>query len=236
MSLTFTQTTSLIDRNCKTNTVSYPLVEKTADINLAIDKVFNLIFRASGRWQFDDSNHTDYPFIMTSLVSGQRDYSFTSDEQGNLILDIYKVMVKGTDGYYSDIYPVDQQSDKDMESFYDNRNTSGIPSRYDKTGNGIFLDAIPNYNSTNGIKVFINREGSYFTTSDTTKKAGFAGLFHEYLALEPSIRYCKRNKMFDLSDRYERDLQKMELAIQQYYRDRSKEETPIISGQSINPL
>lgn len=235
MSITFSQTLRLIDKNCKSNTVSYPLLDKTEDINLALDKVMAKIFKASGRWQYDDNNHTDYPIIMTSLISGQRDYNFVNDENGNVILDVYRVMVKNEQGYYDEIYPVDQQSDEDMASFYDGRNTTGIPSRYDKTANGIFLDAIPSYNSTNGLKVFINREGSYFTISDTTKKAGFAGLFHEYLALEPSIRYCKRNKMFDLADRYQQDLDKMDIAIQQYYRDRSKDEIPIISGTPINP-
>jgi hypothetical protein len=235
MSLNTTQTLALIDRNCHSTTASYPVADKIADINLALDKVFAIIFKAAGRWQFDDSNHTDYPFITTNLNASQRDYTFTADEQGNLILDVYKVMVKDTMGHYYEVYPVDLQSDYDMQSFYDGRNVEGIPCRYDKTANGILLDAVPSYSQTAGVKIFINREGSYFTTSDTTKKAGFAGLFHEYLALEPSARYCKRNKMFDLSDRYERDLLKMESEIKKYYRDRSRDELLTITSQTINP-
>ena len=233
MSLTKTQLNQLVDRNCKTNSVSYTVADKTADMNLALDSAFALIFRASGKWQFDDTNHTDYPIITTNMVANQRDYTFTTDEQGNLILDIYKVMVKDEQGIFHEIYPVDQQSDEYMEGFWSGQNDTGIPSRYDKTANGIFLDCIPSYNSTGGIKIFINREGSYFTTADTTKKPGFAGLFHEYLALEPSVRYCKRNKMFDLADRYERDLMKMESSIQKYYRDRSKDEVTTITSETI---
>lgn len=235
MSVNFTQLTSLIDRTCKSDNSSYPLADKTADINLALDKALSLIFKSSGRWQFDDSNHTDYPIIMTNLVSGQRDYSFVTDEQGNLILDIYKVMVKNESGLYQEIYPVDQQSDEDMAGFYDGQNITGIPNRYDKTANGIFLDAIPSYNSTNGIKIFINRESTYFTVADTTKKPGFAGLFHEYLALRPSYQYAYRNSL-PATVTLRNELEKMELDIKQYYRDRSKDEVPVLTSETINSI
>jgi hypothetical protein len=236
MSLTKTQIDALIDRNCKSNSTSYTIADKTADENLAIDEAFGVIFTSNGPWQADDPNHTDYPIITTNLVANQRDYTFTTDEQGNLILDIYKVMVKNEEEIYHEIYPVDQQSDEYMDGFWSGQNDTGIPSRYDKTANGIFLDCIPSYNSTGGLKVFINREGSYFTTSDTTKKPGFSGLFHEFVALAPSIRYCKRNSMFDLSDRYERDLEKMKLAMKKHYRDRGRDETPMISSETVNSI
>ena len=227
MSINKTQIDALIDRNCKSNSVSYPVADKTADENLAIDRVFDIIFQNSGKWQFDDSNHTDYPFIMTTLVSGQRDYTFTTDEQGNLILDIYKVMIKkgtASTDYYTEIYPIDQQSDDYTQGFWSGQNTTGIPNRYDKTANGIFLDCIPNYTVATGLKVFINREGSYFTTSDTTKTPGFAGLFHEYIALYASHLYCKRNSMFALADRYEKDIFIMEDKIANYYSERTRDE------------
>lgn len=236
MSLTKTQIDALIDRNCKSNSVSYPVADKTADENLAIDEAMAIIFTTNGKWQYDDSNHTDYPIITTNLTASQRDYAFTTDEQGNLILDIYKVMVKNEEGIFHEIYPVDQQSDEYMDGFWSGQNETGIPSRYDKTANGIFLDCIPSYNSTNGLKVFINREGSYFTTADTTKKPGFSGLFHEFVALVPSIRYCKRNKMFDLSDRYEKDLEKMTMAMKKHYRDRGRDETPMITSETVNSI
>ncbi len=235
MSINKTQIDSLIKRNCgisSDNTVAYPVADMTADENLAIDRVFDLIFKSSGRWQFDDSNHTDYPFITTNLVLGQRDYTFTTDEQGNLILDIYKVMVKTESGIYQEIYPIDQQTDVATDSLWDGQNNNGVPYRYDKTANGIFLDAIPSYNSTNGLKIFINREGSYFTTSDNTKKPGFAGIFHEYIALYPSYLYAMRNALPNKND-LKRDIEEMETKIQQHYRDRSKDETLSISGEQV---
>lgn len=69
-------------------TSSYPLKTKTRDINLAFDDYQNIVKNASGTWQMDDSNHTKYPNVKFNLVSGQQDYSFTVDEQGNQVQDI----------------------------------------------------------------------------------------------------------------------------------------------------
>jgi hypothetical protein len=208
------------------------LKEFTAMVNDALDKTFSIIFKANGKWQFDDSNHTDYPFITTALVASQRDYTFTTDEQGNLILDVYKVMIKDENGIYFELEPVDQQSDEDMAGFYSGLNATGTPSRYDKTANGIFLDCIPSYSVANGLKVFINREGSYFTTSDTTKMPGFAGLFHVYLALYASYEYAMTNSLAN-KDEIFRDMQIMEADIKKHYRDRSRDEVPFISSEEV---
>lgn len=235
MSQTYSQLTALIDRNCKSNNVSYPLADKTADMNLAMDEAYSEIFGSASKWQFDDSNHTDYPFIMTTINSGQRDYTFTTDEQGNMILDIYKVMRKNADGIYEEIFPIDQQSDLGTEDFYDGRNITGIPQYYDKTANGIFFDVVPDYTSVNGLKVFINREGSYFNTSDTTKKPGFAGLFHEYIALRPSYQYAYRNSLKNVN-LLKGEMLEMKAAMKKYYRDRSKDEQTVMTAETINSI
>ena len=235
MSINKLQIDALIDRNCKSNPQSYPIADKTIDENLALDFIYATIFSSAGKWQFDDSNHQDFPIITTNLVANQRDYSFVADQQGNLILEIFKVMIKGENGIYYEIKPVDQQSDKGMESFYSGLNATGMPSRYDKTANGIFLDCIPSYNSFGGIKIFISREGSYFLVTDTTKKPGFAGLFHEYLALRPSYQYAYRNSLSNVALLRE-EMLKMEANIKKHYSDRSKDEQLIITGEEVNSI
>lgn len=186
----------LIDDRLGTTASTYSLARKTRDINLALDEALAIIFAAGGTWQFDDANNTDYPIITTNLNANQRDYSFVKDGSGNFILDIYKITIAQPNGTFIDIFPSNQrqvpnnsQSDP-VRSFYDGQNTVGTPTRFDLTGNGIFLDAIPNYSVANGLKIYINREGSYFKTTDTTKYPGFVGLFHEYLALRPIYKYA----------------------------------------------
>lgn len=239
MSLQFSDTTNnrgilqLIDANCKTNSTSYPTTDKTRDVNLALDRALQIIFDSCGTWQFDDGNNTDYPIITTNLVSAQRDYSFTSDGSSNLILDIYKVFAKDNSGVYHEIDPVDVVNGVNTSSFTDGNNTGGQPIRYDKLGNGIFLDPVPNYNSTAGLKIYINREASYFTTSDTTKKAGFAGLFHEYLALRPSYQYAYRNSLSNVNS-LQAEMLKMEQDLATYYSGRTRDERRRITPNKEN--
>lgn len=203
----------------------------TTRINLALDKVFAIIFQADGYWQFDDGNHSDYPTITTNLVANQRDYPFTTDENGNLILDVHAVYAKqSSTSTYELLEPIDEIRDI---HFYDEANVTGAPLAYGKRANAIFLDPIPDTNITDGLKIEISREGSYFTTSDTTKKPGFAGLFHDYLVVQPAFEYGLENNLATTQG-YQLRAQELEKAITKYYSKRAQDERPIITMKKIN--
>jgi hypothetical protein len=211
------------------------LAQWTGRVNLALDKVFSIIFQADGRWQFDDGNHTTYPILTGNLEDGRRDYSFTADSDGNLVLSIDRVFAKtSSSGPYYEIFPVDVQRDSEgtISGFVDGLNTEGAPYTYDKTATGIFLDPIPNANVTNGLKVYVSREGSYFLTSDTTKKPGFTGLFHEYLVLEPSYKYARANGLKN-QEVLKRDILEMEKAIIDHYSKRDRHDVPVMTSEPI---
>lgn len=203
------------------------LKEFTADVNVALDYFVEMAIRSSGTWQWDDSNQTDYPTISTSLVANQRDYSFTTDGSGNIILDIYRVFIlpSATSGTYKEIFPVDVQTERNTEGFTNGLNTTGSPIVYDKTGNAIFLDPIPGYSASMGIKVYINREASYFAYTDTTKKAGIPGIFHEYLYLKSAQDYARRNTLTN-QNKIEEQVVRMEEKIVSYFSLRPKDERP----------
>lgn len=197
----------------------------TTSVNLALTNLLTIIFEADGRWQFDDSNHTDYPFIKTNLVSGQRDYTFTTDENNNLILDIQRVAIlqSAIDTKYNEIFPVDQQTSGEGYDILGENTNTGTPFQYDKTANGIFLDPIPNYNATNGLKVYISREGSFFTTSDTSKKPGVDARLHEYLVYKPVLEYGRFNVVENYS-LVERSVENMEQKALSIYGNREQDE------------
>lgn len=228
MSLVFSDTTNrrglvqLIDDLAGTDSNIYSIEEKTRDINLALDRALALIFQVGGTWNFDDSNHADYPIISTNIVAGQRDYSFTVDEDQNLILDIHKVMIADENGNFRQMWPSDVSSGQSPTGFYDGLNTRGQPNTYDKLSNAFFLDPIPNYSYTNGLKVYVSREGSYFAKTDTTKKPGIAGLFHEYLALRPAYQFCFRNNL-KKAPTLKAEMIEMENAMMEHYKAREKD-------------
>ncbi len=214
------------------------LKQFTADTNIAFDSFLNIALKADGGWQFDDTNHTDFPERTMTLTSGTRRYaltSFTADAGSNLMLEIYKLFIKNPAGVYVEIDPVDVQTSDPYatESFTDGQARSGTPYRYDKTGNYIDLDPVPNYTQSAGIKVLINREASYFASSDTTKKAGVPGIFHHYFYLHPAREYARRKSLPNYN-LIALEVAKLEIEIQKYFSHRAEDERHVITGKRIN--
>lgn len=236
--MTFTEILTLIEQNTGTQsstTASYPISQKTIDVNNALSNYFIIANGAAGNWKpVDDTNQTDYPIIYGDIVSGQQDYSFTTDENGNQILDIYKVraLING-EWVTLDQINQDEITDSDLSTIH-----TGFPQRYYLNSNGIFLVEKPNYSLTDGLEIWVNRTPTYFLTSDTTKKAGIPWVFHEYLALRPSYQYCVRKGLPQAVD-YRKTLygedgrSGMEGAIKKYYRDRNKGFQQSISSEEV---
>jgi hypothetical protein len=228
MSLTASQLYEKIDECCGTNSTSFSLAKKAVAINLALDEAMATIFQLGGTWQFDDGNHAADPIITTNLVANQRDYHFTVDEQSNMILDILRVQVKDASGVFHDLDRVDMQRNGPT-TLTDGQSSTGVPTKYALTGNGIFLDLVPSYSSTGGLRVFINRQASYFISSDTTKVAGIDGLCHDFLYLKPAYEYA-RDKGLAIREALFRDLdlsmQKIKNRYKTKERDVSKRMTP----------
>lgn len=246
MSLQFSDTTTyrgiiqLIEREAglDVGTISNSptkLKHATADINLAWDRYLTIALPASGTWQYDDSNHGDYPIIKTNLVSGQQSYTFTTDEQSNLILDIYKVAVlpSATATLYEEIYPIDQQTRNEGDDLVAESTVGGAPCKYDKTANGIFLDPTPNYNATDGLKIYVNREPSYFVYTDTTKKPGCPGIHHNYFVLKPAHDIARRNSLA-IEPSLRAQVALMEQSIDEYFSRRSKDQRAQITMKPAN--
>jgi len=240
--MNYTETLDLISRNTNTQnstTSSYPIAAKTIDVNNALNQYFILANMGAGNWRpADDTNQTDYPVIFFDLVAGQKDYVFTVDEQGNQILDVYKVRIlqpNGIDWTTLEQINVDRYNDE-----YLNTTTTGVPDSYYLTANGLFIVNPSNYNMTGGIQIFISRTSTYFTVSDTTKKAGIPWVHHEYLALRPSYFYCLQKGLPQAVD-YRKRLygedgkSGMEGDIKQFYRDRNHNFSAALTSQSVNP-
>lgn len=202
---------------------SYTLATKTRDINNAYAKYFMIALQASGTWQVDDTNQTDYPIMTTDLIASQQDYAFTVDQNLNQVWDIYRVEIADASGTWQVIDPYDENQEE--TSLTEQATESGTPVRYSKTANGIFLDRKPSYNSTNGLKIYFARSPSYFASTDTTKKPGIPDMFHEYLAMRPAYYYSLA-KGLKQANNFKVEVLEMEKSIMTYHSLRTRDEKP----------
>lgn len=196
----------------------------TSDVNQAVDDVTNIMNMVGGTANPDDSNHTKYPIIEADLTSGQQDYTFDEDEDGNIILDLVKVQAQPSGGSFRTLTPVNRQQPGNKADFFEN-GASGFPTHYDVTADGIFLWPTPNETITDGLRLFINREGSYFTVSDTTKKPGFYGTFHYYCVLFPVEKYARIHQLKNHPETLQTKLL-MRSELRDHYARKTRDEKP----------
>lgn len=220
------------------------LKDFNAKFRIALDTYFALAIQASGTWELDDNNHGDYAVIYATITSGQRDYSFLTDSQGNQILDIYKVLIlpTATDTTYREIDPIDENNPRNVSTIDENAGT-GTPNTYAKRANAIHFDVLPNYTVARGIKVLINRSSSYPDYDETTWTAGYP--YHqEYFHLKPAKDQIRVYGTESAYNRISNEVLKLEGdvltgrvgLIAKAYGNRKKDEIDSISGEVINSI
>lgn len=160
----------------RVDATQWPTSRVVNSVNNWHDRVTGYAIGADRRFQWDDTNHTELPEGTTTLTSGQSDYSFLTDEQGNSIVSLLGVsMLKN--GKYEPLTLVNRNDPNiDLASF---GAISGTPTQYDKIADNIIrLDRLPTSTVSAGLKFYFQRTGSYFTATDTTKSPGVAPMLH----------------------------------------------------------
>lgn len=211
-----------IDFWAGTTSTTYPTEDKTRNINLGYDRVVSLILQADGRWQWDDANASDIPTGTINLVSGTQKYDLGTGV--STFLRIVKVACKDTGGTYRELEPMSLQDFEGIDVMDATR--TGTPTAYFKMGDYLVLNVIPNYSSTSGLKLYTQKNVSYFTTSDTTKEPGFAAPFHRLLSLYPAKDYCSVNDMPKRLSVIIGEIEKLEASLVAFYSQRSRDERP----------
>jgi len=203
------------------------LKQMTGLVNNWYGIVISDILNADGRWEYDDTNHTDQPTITTALVSGQQDYTLTVDDNSAQVLEITRVEVKDASGNWTLLSPIDQ---RDIPTAYtEHQDATGVPNQFDVIGSTINLFPIPSYSQAASLKVYFKREGSYFTSNDTTKKPGFASPFHIILAMGAAYDWGVGKGKANISSlRQEIEQRRAELIA--FYSRRNKFEQPTMKA------
>lgn len=209
----------------------------TNRLNRRYERVLSMLGGMSRVSQVDDTDYTNQSWSYFNIVSGQNDYQFLVDADGNSITDITAVLILesttatdfvklnsltldninyeqgNTSGHLSGSYITDAEL-----ILSPNASNSGVPTGYLERNNTIFFDKIPNYSKTNGGKLFYKRVPLYFTTSDTTKAPGFESDHHQILSLGTSFDWLITHKPSDtmLITRVETALDKAEKEFKVY--------------------
>lgn len=197
------------------NTTAFPTATRLIYANAAQSDIAGLIIGTDGRWKWDDTNYTTLPIGTTDLVSGQTDYSFDDD-----FLKAKKVQILDPSGNTARL------TSKDMKdyttSYQDNQQSNAQPMFYDKDGRSIFLDPTPNYNATDGLKVYFQRTTKDITSFGTTSP-GFVATKQIILAYMISLPYVTKHHQ-DRVNSYTNTIAVMRKEIEDFYTQRSGDE------------
>lgn len=199
-----------IDRICDSDDTSYPRLDKTAEVNDALEEVVGKIIAQHGNaWmEWDDTNQTDLPVGTGTLVEGQESYSFASE-----YLRIKRLKVADTSGKFHKLKQIDQQmlDEKGLtiEQWFgtdDSGNPNkGFPEFYDILGDTVRLYPAPTSDSVTlaggtagGMKIDFVRTATFFTaksnTDADTKQPGLPSPYHKLLVWRASLPYCLKYK------------------------------------------
>lgn len=190
-------------------------------INRALDSVTVKIMESDDRWQFDDTNYTDYPIATTDLILGQRDYVLSVNH-----VKITRVECKDQDGNWNLLKPMDLRDTSQARDEF--LKGDGIPLYYDKMAQSLFLYPQSNYNSTGGLRVYYQREPDYFVSTDTTKSPGFPSVLNRIVSIRASLDYAIANNLTDKITVLTGELAKRELEIEKFYGRRNNDEVPVM--------
>ena len=202
-------------------------------INDAMDSVVSDILDSDTRWQWDDTNRTDFPIGMIDLVAGQRDYTLDVEH-----LKIERVEVKDASGNYYPLIPIDvQDMRKNGITPTEFMDTNGLPQYYDKIANSLMLYPQANLDqvtASNGLKVGFQRGAEYFTVADTTKVPGFASLYHKLIPLMASYEYATANDMENKAVLLSNKIEQERTKLKRFMQKREKDDRPNITMKVPN--
>lgn len=180
-----------IDFICSTDSTAYPLADKARNVNRHYYKAVTAAIRASGRFQYDDSNLTTLPILSFDLVANQQDYSLPTN-----LLKVEAVEIKDNGGNWIRLQEVDINDPEFKRTISDIQKTAGTPKYYDINGDSLMLYPAPATGSvtlSSGGKMYVTREVDHFTSADTTQEPGLAEPFHRILSLGASHDYLLVN-------------------------------------------
>jgi hypothetical protein len=189
------------------------------DLNDALSDVWVRIKAARGTLAMDDSNASTLPSYTFNLTSGTQQYKVTTDGTDEL-LSVYKVQVlDGTTWVDVPRLTLDENNQDGLST----TETARIPTGYYDMYPYIVFKEIPSTSVTNGLRVWADREITYFALSGTTAKPGIPLIYHPLIAEKAAFKYATINNIPQSGNIYNL-VQLGEARIEEYERQRKSDE------------
>lgn len=204
----------------------------TRYLNNGLNRFTTKVLNSDTRWQFDDTNRTDFPIGTTDMSDNVNNYELDVSH-----LKILAVEVKNSAGQWVTLEPIDITDMKLSGSISGFESTKGMPRFYDKLGTSIKLYPAPSSTETTlsgGLKVHYQREPSYFTYTDTNKVVGIPSIFHKNIVTYACHEYAIDNLMTDKYKLFENQIMKEELEVEEWYSKRDKDDKPRLTRKIIS--
>ena len=201
-------------------------------VNTAYEEITAKIMGMDGKWQFDDTNYTDFPVGVGNLTASQQDYTFAAD-----VLEVEGISILDSSGNFQKLIPIDDKElGIDPSEFME---TDGMPFYYDKQGRSILLYPAPaaaNVTLTNGLKVFFKRTADLYTSAQVTtgtKQPGFASPFHLLIVYKACLPFLNKYLPEEVNWVL-REIQLLEKGLADHYGRREVDRRKIITMKGIN--
>ena len=186
---------SLANLFTKQNNTTFPLTEKVIYANMGNRIILTVIHEAYGGWKYDDRNNTDFPIATTELTADTTNFALPVDT--NQLNGVYALTPNTTDSW-TKLIPITLEEINQMEAEPNFNNTSAIPQYYRPLGNSIKVYPASSTTIAGGLMVEYSTDISTFTTSDTTKQAGFDTIFQEAIPVYMSYQFAQVNGLPNL--------------------------------------
>lgn len=174
-----------------TDSTSLPLSTIIRDFNQKYYDIGMMAWKYSNTWKFDDKNYSSLPQATTDLVDLQMDYELETN-----YISIEKVEVLDANGNWNKLKKWNISDQKQATSEYYKDSNAGIPTRYDLSGNSIYLYPKPKASDvtlTSGLKIYLGRLVMPFDTSTTTTKPGFNLAYHRILSFYSAMMWFMKS-------------------------------------------
>jgi len=219
--------TADVDFLCGSTSASYPIADKTRNINISYQRVATLIWQADGTWNYDDANNTDSPIAYRTIANASASYLIPTTA-----LRVRQVEIKDGQGDWQVLNPITYDEIGISPEEY--LTGGGLPVRYLLDGNEIRLFPAPktgDVTMTSGLAVRLSRAPTEFATSATTATPGFPASFHRILAYDAAIDFEQepRKREFLLLQR-----DRLEKGLTRFYQGRSDDHPSIIRPKNRN--